>query len=797
MSNYPAIMFSVLFICGIILNRFISADIVYLYVLFVLAVICFFLLIKYNYRLLNVLSTVTFVVLIIGIGFFMAESKYSDIQMLNQNIYKQKNISIYGKVEKINLRREYEISFELLADSIKMPDEVLRGKYKFLCKVRDETEILDSLYQMIFPGFYVEVKGTYTKGREKRNPGEYDYNLYLNSKNISGLVTTYTADGFKIISEDKNPVTASTFSIRKSIDRQFFSFHDHSTAGLLRGLLLADRSEISYQTKTEFINSGVIHVLAVSGLHVGFIALIFFILFGRFNFYIRSAATAVGLLFFMIITGMPPSVFRATIMALVIIIAFVTNRSTHIFNSLAIAAVIILLVDPDEIYNPGFQLSFSAVAAIGGLYPYFERRISKLRITNSLLKNILLFVALSFSAQIGTLPFTLLYFGKLSIVALLVNIVVIPSIGFIVGIGILTLILSYLLPTVAAYFALTNDLLVSLLFGVVRYTGNLEFSFLWVRQFSVIDSVIFYLILFFFCFYFLRFRSVMAKALLLCMCIISFLLFSSFDNKEFFHKNKLNIFAVDVGQGDAILIVFPNGVTALIDAGNATPFIDNGERVILPLLNHLNIRKIDYGFISNLDADHYGGFISLVYHDRIEQMVKPRFDSTLAKDMRLEKYLKQMGIKISYYENGFYDVGNVRIYTLYDEDDDVYAAFSTNDKSGVLRIQYGNKSFLFTGDIERKAEIYYSQRYNHFLKTNLLKVAHHGSKTSTIPDFVGYARPEISLISAGIQNKFGHPAEVVLDRLKEIKSSVYRTDELGAILFVSDGDTIEYVDWRR
>ena len=189
-----------------------------------------------------------------------------------------------------------------------------------------------------------------------RNPGEFDYNEYLNSLGISGVLNIYGAKDIIILNNEGNVFESVIFSLRKFLDWEIKSLHNKQTASLLKGLLLADRSEIDYVTKTQFINAGVIHVLAVSGLHVGFVAIIFIFLFGRLNIYLRSILTIVGLLLFMFITGLQPSVFRATVMAVIIIIAFMTNRSTNLFNSLALASIIILVLNPEEIFNPGISI---------------------------------------------------------------------------------------------------------------------------------------------------------------------------------------------------------------------------------------------------------------------------------------------------------------------------------------------------------------------------------------------------------------------------------------------------------
>jgi len=242
--------------------------------------------------------------------------------------------------------------------------------------------------------------------------------------------------------------------------------------------------------------------------------------------------------------------------------------------------------------------------------------------------------------------------------------------------------------------------------------------------------------------------------------------------------------AIDVGQGDAILIKFPDNKTALIDAGQATYYFDNGEKVILPLLNYLGIEKIDYGFVSHLDLDHYGGFVSLIQNKKIKHIFKPKLDSSLQKDLRFEKFLKESNIDFTYYNHQSIHVNNSMIYILNDERDENVYDFSSNDNSGMIKIVYGNSSFLFTGDAGIKSEHILINNYNNFLDVDVLKVGHHGSKTSSTKEFIKFTSPEYAIVSAGINNKFGHPSQVILDRLQENGSTIFRTDISGAILLI-------------
>jgi competence protein ComEC len=259
----------------------------------------------------------------------------------------------------------------------------------------------------------------------------------------------------------------------------------------------------------------------------------------------------------------------------------------------------------------------------------------------------------------------------------------------------------------------------------------------------------------------------------------------------------LSVMMIDVGQGDSFLIKFPNAKTALIDAGNTTEAFDNGERVILPLLNYLGIDRVDYAMVSHMDADHYGGFVSLVIADKIKEIYKPAIDPSFSKDIRFEKFLNDNGVKINYYKQGRMQIGNTMLYYFNDESITEAAGESTNDKSEMIKLVYGNTSFLFTGDMSKKIEKLLVSKYLKFLDSDILKIAHHGSKTSTSDELLEYVSPEYSLISAGFKNKFGHPAKEVLDKISIFNSIILRTDLNRAIIFTSDGDSVSLNNWNN
>jgi competence protein ComEC len=797
MKDYPIIKIALAFISGILLQPLITVNILFIIITssFLIAALIIANKLKMFNKIQIVLSMIS-IILIAMIGNISAQLGEININEQLSNLYKEKNVIVSGNIDKLELIRENEILFLLKSDKLMTNDIVVDDSFTLLCKLHGSKKGREDFYRRMKSGYRIVVTGTYIKGKDKRNPGGFDYNSYLRSKGIAGTLNVDNHKDIVVIDEDINIFDNAIFQSRKYIDRQIRTLHSAETASLLRGLLLADRKEIDKETKTQFINSGVVHVLAVSGLHVGFIALIIILLFGRFNIYIRSLLTIIGLITFMLLTGVPPSVFRATVMAVVIIVAFLTNRTTNIFNSLAIAALIILIVNPYEIYSPGFQLSFSAVLAIGAIYPRISFAVNKLSIKSKIIRYFLLFFGVSLSAQLGTLPFTVLYFGKISVIALFSNLIVIPVIGLIIALAITTLLINSFLPAVASFYAVTNDTITGLILSFINYTGGLSYSHIKIPAYSVYDAIIFYLFLIFFLQIAGKIKLKIVYTLVLIFTIANVYIFSSLDDEPLLPDNKLSVLMIDVGQGDAILIKTPDNKTILIDAGLAAFYFDYGESIILPLLDYVGIDKVDYGLVSHLDLDHYGGYVSLILDDRIMEIYKPAIDTTLEMDIRFENFLREEGLKINYYDSQKLIFDNCRMYFLSNKETNEVYNLSSNNRSCILKVVYGNCSFLFTGDAESSVENILINDYQDFLDVDVLKIGHHGSKTSTSEKFFNYTSPDYALISAGIKNKFGHPHSSVIARLNDNKVKTYRTDESGAVLLTCDGENIAIKEWR-
>jgi competence protein ComEC len=785
----------IIFICGIILQSFFHFEKVVLLYLFAFILLTTIVVLKYssseNFKNILILLSIT----LFGSGYYAynlpVQAKYPFIEP------KIKNVVVQGKVISIELDKQDKCVFNIETDSIKLFSKAVPGKINLMVKISDTQKNISGFYEGLEIGNVLKIKGTIVRPRNQRNPGEFDYEQYLSKIGTSGLLYTYKISDVEIIRKEKSFLSNTIFQFRKQIDKEILKLHNLSTAALLRGLILADKSLIEKQLKNDYMNAGVVHVLAVSGQNVAFVIIIFVVLFRRFNIYVRFVLTVIGIFTFLIMTNAPASVTRATIMAVALILAPITGRSYNNINALALAAFIILLFDPSQIFDPGFLLSFAAVLSILILYPVIKKNIDELELKSAVIKYPLLFLAVSFAAQIGTLPFTLVYFQRISVVTFAANFFVIPIVGLLSGLGLLVVIIAPLSNYLGNVFASSSELLNYVLSHIVKFMGNPDYSYLTINNFSLLDSLIFYLCLGLAFTKIKLFESTFHKSVYIVLLIVTAITWMKVDDTELLDENKLSVMAIDIAQGDSFLLRMPDGKSILIDAGDATKYFDNGEGVIIPQLERLGINKIDFGFVSHIDSDHYAGFISLIKRGIVKQIIKPTLDTSLAKDVEFEKVLKEYKIPFRYYSKEIIRLDNVRIYVLNDTTKNIYKIMSTNDRSGMLKLVYGNTSFLFTGDAGIKSENYYIKTFGKFMHANVLKAGHHGSKTSSSQKFIDIVDPGTIIISAGVANKFKHPHKETIAKFEKLGSRIFQTNKNGAVLLQSDGKTIKNINWKN
>ena len=625
----------------------------------------------------------------------------------------------------------------------------------------------------------------------ERNPGEFDYRKYLASQNIHAVASVATSGQALILSRGEGALLLKylVYPARRCIIDFIDSSLTGQQAALLKALLVGARGDIDNDLRNDFADVGVIHVLAVSGLHVGFILIGLIGLFGFLHIANpwRTILVILGLLFYAWITGLSPSVVRATIMAIVYVMGLLLQRRADVLNSLAVAAMIILFIQPLDLFQPGFQLSFAAVAGIVLLYRRLLIIFQPLFIVwrekgMALLYSILALFFVSLAAQLATLPLTVYYFGRLPLVSLTANLIVVPMIGLIVALGLVAVLAGAASFSFGAVFMNTVWLLLTLLIALVKGAAKIPFAYLELARPSA-WGICFYLAALFL---FLVWRQQRTRKFAIVMIILGANLFVWTHLKPRIDEMKITFF--DVGQGDSALVQFPNGKTMLIDAGDCSDYVDYGERVIVPYLQRQGIRKIDYLLLTHAHSDHIGGAPTILQNmsvgclvesacpyeseisDRIDSLVIAHHiycRSVVAGDTLLID--PEVLILIMHPTPRF-------LQSVADNPADL------NNASVVVKCIFFGRSVLFAGDAEIDSEEA-MLRYESLLSSEVLKIGHHGSRTAGSLEFRRRVAPKFGVVSVAKFNRFGLPSDSLLHAFRQDGADVLKTSESGAVQF--------------
>jgi competence protein ComEC len=650
-------------------------------------------------------------------------------------------------------------------------------------------------------GDVIRIKGKPQYPRLPTNPGEFNYQRYLALNNrFFQIRLTKESEVVQIFSRKGNWLQSNVFNkARDFIKNIIDKYLEGQSAAIVKALILGDRGGLDKGVMTDFQKTGVIHVLAISGLHVAYIAMFlqFILSVLRIPKKINMALIVLFLVFFLALVNFKAPVVRASLMMSFYYLAQFSGRPQKSTNIVALAGLVILLVRPEELLLPGFQYSFAAVfgliygnAKLSALLPKFYADSLPQRYFNKLVREP--FIA-SFCAILATLPLTWYYFGSFQIGALIANIFVIPIIGIILFLSIFLILVSGLtfLPLSGIAFIITF-LIDSMVFLVGAFS---KFPLI---QIKTAHPAMLYVILISMAVFFI-FNLKVLKARLALLAILSFFILNFLVG--IIAENKLRITYIHVGQGDATLLEFPNGKNALIDAGNKGFGFDAGERFVNPVLKYYGISRINYLIGSHPHSDHIGGFEYILANYTVDTLVINEFKAKSKIYKRILNTAKDNKVFIKYADEGDIIIPDkrMRIYVLHPdttfERNDSHAGHTINNSSLVFKILHGKNSFLFTGDAEFESERD-MLNYGSFLDSDILKVGHHGSKTSSGDRFIDQVKPEIAVISVGRKNKFKHPAPLTLAKFKNRGIKFYRTDQVGTLVFESDGQKLERINWR-
>lgn len=633
--------------------------------------------------------------------------------------------------------------------------------------------LLDKKSEIYNFGDVIKIKGRLKKPEGKRNFGGFDYRAYLFQKGITA--TMFSKKAKKLGVYPVNSVVKLAFSARaKTI--QFFKMNlPKNISAILSGLVLGIKGEIQRDTLEGFKDTGIMHLLAVSGLHVGIIYKMLQELFYYLGLSRNLSLLLQGfiIIFYCCISGLTPSVVRATIMIIIMILSNLTVRQYDSVNSLCIAALIILVNNPLSLFSISFQLSFCAALGIIIFYDFFRNRLSMLPrfLSDSM--------AAGISAQILVLPFSAYYFNKISILGLISTPIVAPAASAALVLGFISSILSFCFLPLGKILVKISGFIIMLIEKVVVFLSKCPFAYIIIPQVNPFLLFTYFVILA------LSVKLIIKKEDTkrlgyIVLCVMIFISFIFIIPKG----NIVEVTFIDVGQGDSIFIRTDNNKTILIDGGGISSYysgtFDVGLDTVKPFLYAKGVRDIDIMVFTHFDVDHVQGLLSLMKEMNVNMILYGMpDDSKFYKEMVQTAKNKHIKV-VSIGRGDKFQIGNVLFEVLHPSKEK--SSYTSNDSSVVLKMAYGDVTFLFTGDLEHAGEMEILSSYNN-IHSDVLKLGHHGSRTSTSEKFLEAVEPKFAVVSAGKDNKFGHPAADVLYLLKNKGVRVLRTDTQGGITF--------------
>ena len=558
-----------------------------------------------------------------------------------------------------------------------------------------------------------------------------------------------------------------------------------TTAGLASALVWARKEGLDPEVRDAFARAGTAHLLAISGFHVGVVAGLLLLLWGHLGFShnLRYCLSTAGVWLYVAAIGAPDAALRASLLFSILAGGRFMNRSVSPLGALSSAFAVFLLLDPGALVRPGFQLSFSGALGLVLGYRALSSWLSvwsRGHVPAVLSKA----VAAGVSATLATLPLVAWHFGRVSLVGIPMTLVAGPMVALAIPGIFATLVFSLAHPALGAFLARGVDLILRLILELVQGSAGLPFSSAWVSRPTVIAGVLSLIL----AILFLQAHRVprgVRRPLFVTWSVALGVLVGPLAT-HLATRGVLELVVLDVGQGDALLLRSPENRWILIDAGPRTDRFDAGSRTILPYLRRRGIRALDLLVLTHADMDHVGGAPAILRGLPVKGIGDP--GRAVGKGVFLEVLHAAQEQEVPWWAFEAGDSLNVdgvalRIVSPEPDGGDLEdrREDDANAASIVLEVRFGGFSALLTGDAPASSEVRFLPRLLSE-EVQVLKVGHHGSSTSTTREFLDRIEPEVALISVGRRNRYGHPHQVVLDRLHAGGTRVLRTDLQGTLV---------------
>ncbi len=795
----PVISFCIMMILGVA-TAILSASIIVVISFFILIAATFFtsLAVKNNGK----------VIPIIMLAFYLlgaVESMLADSRQLSCfEGFGGEDVTVKGYIASAPEIKEDKVSYIVQVHSIRkgyrgqFADN--RGKVILKTLADDKQDLFDYGTEVTFEGRLTQPGGV-------RNPGGFDYRMYLAQKGVGATVFSYPYMIRKGDEVKGNFLIKAGLTIRNRIVYVIDNSLPPQQAGLLNGMLIGYREGLSDEVREAFSESGLMHVMAVSGANVAFliapVALLLKLLRVR-----KKAANLMIIAFlnlFVCVTGFEPSVLRAVFMACVLLVSALLYREPDVYSAVSVSCIIMLVINPCMLFNIGFQLSYAATMGIVMLY----KNISKLISCRFLPKKVADILGATLAAQAGVLPITLIHFNRVSLISILPNVLVAPLLEIITVLGSIMAIVGQFSLFLSRLIGYLNNIFLSAVLYITKWSSSVPFASVTTITPTLAAAVLYYVVIWFLLWYKplkglrlnIRHLSI-ALSLTALLCLASSVIPSSLD-----------IVFLDVGQGDSAFIRTCSGRTVLIDGGGSSnPAVASsvGEMTVVPFLLDYGAGSLDVIIATHAHSDHIQGLISVLDTIKVRRLIIPSLADDSCFGVLLDK-AKEKGVPVYRCSRG--EIIRLDDHTfmnvLSPEKGCAVDMELLNNTSLVLKLCYGETSVMFMGDAEREVEerllieasgLSAIEPYEGetlpdtmpgmpMLESDVIKIGHHGSDTSTIEGFLLAVDPEAAVISTG-KNNFGHPSPKVLDLLNDNNVEYFRTDECGAVILKSDGRNI-------